>query len=145
MAQFKPRADLNGGLHHRARIKRVRAAFHEWRGESDGSFDHKPRLAELHGQTFDPGGKALVEAVTSTPGNVMKSPFKFKQHGECGRWVSSVFPQTATCVDDMTFFMSMVSKIERAWAGELHAEYRFYPAGVSGDGGVDFLWPGAVE
>src|SRR5207248_9232780 len=74
-------------------------------------FDPKPQLARLHGQKFDPGGTdTLVEAVTSTPGAVMKSPFEFKQHGQCGRWVSSVFPQIATCADDLTFLMSMVSK-----------------------------------
>jgi hypothetical protein len=40
----------------------------------------------------------------------MKSPFEFKQHGQSGRWVSSVFPEMAKCVDDMAFIMSMVSK-----------------------------------
>src|SRR5262249_9518232 len=50
------------------------------------------------------------EAVTSTPGNVLKSPFAFKQHGQCGRWVSSVFPHVAGCVDDLAFLMAMASK-----------------------------------
>ena len=40
----------------------------------------------------------------------MKSPFDFKQYGQCGRWVSSVFPHLAGCVDDMAFLMSMASK-----------------------------------
>ena len=40
----------------------------------------------------------------------MKSPFPWKQHGQCGRWVSSVFPHVAGCVDDLAFLMAMASK-----------------------------------
>ena len=40
----------------------------------------------------------------------MKSPFEFRQHGQSGRWVSSVLPHLATCVDDLAFLMAMVSK-----------------------------------
>src|SRR5205085_5983338 len=59
------------------------------------------------GEKIDFGIKA---AVTSTPGAVMKSPFAWKQHGQCGRWVSSVFPHMAQCVDDLAFLMAMASK-----------------------------------
>ena len=49
--------------------------------------------------------------MTGSPGfKVLKSPFEFKQHGQCGRWVSSVLPHLATCVDDLAFLMSMTSK-----------------------------------
>ena len=72
------------------------------------TFDYKPELERRHGKPFDPGSH--VEAPTSTPGNLMKSPFPFRQHGECGRWVSSVFPNLATCVDDMAFLMAISSK-----------------------------------
>jgi hypothetical protein len=74
------------------------------------TFDYKPELEKRHGQKFDPGGGARVEAATSTPGAVLKSPYEWKRHGECGRWVSSVFPNLATCVDDMAFILSMASK-----------------------------------
>src|SRR5262245_61112641 len=40
----------------------------------------------------------------------MKSPFPFKQHGQCGRWVSSVFPHLAQHVDDLAFLMAVASK-----------------------------------
>src|SRR5690606_24089470 len=63
-----------------------------------------------HGQRFDPGGGARVEAATSEPGTLMKSPFQFRQHGQCGRWVTSVFPHIARCVDDLTFLMAMESR-----------------------------------
>src|SRR5437588_6029163 len=72
------------------------------------TFDYKPVLEKHHGKKFDPG--THVEAVTSAPGSVMKSPFRFKRHGRCGRWVSSVFPHLATCVDELAFLMSVASK-----------------------------------
>ena len=102
---------LNGGIHHRAKVKRIVQLFMNGGVSPMDTFDPKPRLAELDGQTFDPGGNQLVESVTNSPGfKVLKSPFPFKQHGQSGRWVSSVFPEMATCVDDLTFLMSMVSK-----------------------------------
>jgi hypothetical protein len=105
----KSRVDFNGGTHHKAKAKRVIQLFMNGGASQQDTFDYKPRLEKDHGKKFDPGGEK-VEAVTSTPGNVMKSPFEFKQHGQCGRWVSSVFPNLAGCVDDLAFLMSMASK-----------------------------------
>ncbi|MDB6121157.1 MAG: hypothetical protein JWQ71_150 [Pedosphaera sp.] len=104
----KPRADLNGGLHHRAKVKRVIQLFMNGGASQIDTFDYKPRLIKLSGGKFDPG--ARVEAVTSSPGNLMKSPWDWKQHGQSGRWVSSVFPHIATCVDDLAFLMAMTTK-----------------------------------
>ena len=50
-----PGPDLNGGLHHRARVKRVVQLFMNGGASPMDTFDYKPRLAELHGQPFDPG------------------------------------------------------------------------------------------
>jgi len=72
------------------------------------TFDYKPELAKHDGKEFEPGGK--VELFESIPGKVRASYWPFKQHGESGRWVSSLFPHLATCVDDMCFIHSMVSK-----------------------------------
>ena len=74
------------------------------------TFDYKPELEKRHGKPFDPGTGEKVEGVTSMPGNLMKSPFPFKQHGQCGRWVTSVFPHLATQVDRMAFLMAVASK-----------------------------------
>ena len=52
------------------------------------TFDYKPKLIEQHGKPFDPGGK--VELFQSSPGACMKSPWTWKQHGQCGRWMSSL-------------------------------------------------------
>ena len=72
-------------------------------------FDYKPELIARHGQKFDPGNGQRVEASISTPGAIMKSPFDWAQHGQCGRWVSSALPHLAKHVDEMAFLMAMQS------------------------------------
>jgi hypothetical protein len=104
------KAELNGGLHHRAKAKRVLHLFMNGGASPMDTFDYKPELEKRHGQRFDPGAGIRVEAATSTPGMVLKSPYSWKQHGQSGRWVSSVFPHLATCVDDLAFIHSMQSK-----------------------------------
>src|SRR5262249_16715579 len=102
-----PRSDLNGGLHHRAKVRRVVQLFMNGGVSQVDTFDRKPELDKRHGEKGDFG---ITAAATSTRGAVMKSPFEFKQHGQCGRWVSNVFPEIAGCVDDMAFLMAMASK-----------------------------------
>ncbi|MHB1558627.1 MAG: DUF1501 domain-containing protein [Isosphaeraceae bacterium] len=104
----RPRPELNGGLHHRAKVRRVIQLFMNGGASQMDTFDYKPELERRHGKPFDPGSH--VEAPTSAPGNLMKSPFAFRQHGESGRWVSSVFPEIAGCVDDMAFLLALSSK-----------------------------------
>jgi hypothetical protein len=103
-----PQRELNGGLHHRARVRRVIQLFMNGGVSQMDTFDYKPELNRRHGEDFNPGQH--VEAPTSAPGKLMKCPFKFRRHGESGRWVSDVFPHLAGFVDDMAFLMAMVSK-----------------------------------
>lgn len=105
-----PRPELNGGLHHRAKARRVIQLFMNGGLSQMDTFDYKPRLQREHGRPFDPGTRERIEAVTSTPGNVLGSPFSFRQHGQSGRWVSSVFPHLARQVDDLAFVMSLVAR-----------------------------------
>src|SRR5690348_13584470 len=65
----KPRPDLDGGLHHRARARRVVQLFMSGAASQCDTFDYKPELIKRHGQPFDPGGK--VELFQSKPGAVM--------------------------------------------------------------------------
>ncbi|HVW85870.1 MAG TPA: DUF1501 domain-containing protein [Bryobacteraceae bacterium] len=96
------------GLHHPAKAKRVVQLFMSGAASQCDTFDYKPTLIERNGQKFDPGGK--VELFQSSPGAVMKSPWEWKQHGQCGKWVSSLMPHLASCVDDIAFVHSMISK-----------------------------------
>jgi hypothetical protein len=92
------------------KVRRVIQLFMNGGASQMDTFDYKPELFRRHGQKFDPGDGSRVEAATSEPGMVMKPMFEFRQHGQCGRWVSSVFPQVATCVDDLAFLMAMESR-----------------------------------
>ncbi len=105
--ESRPRPEYNGGLHHRARAKRVVQLFMSGAASQCDTFDYKPLLIKKHGETFDPGGK--VELFQSTPGAVMKSPWNWRQHGECGKWISDLLPHLASCVDEMAFLPAMVS------------------------------------
>lgn len=105
-----PRPEFNGGLHHPAKVKRVIQLFMNGGVSQPDTFDYKPELDKRHGQPFNPDTGEKVEGVTSEPGKVMKAAFPFKQHGQCGRWVSSVFPHLAGCVDDLAFLMAVASR-----------------------------------
>jgi len=72
------------------------------------SFDPKPRLDRENGE--DPGKKFTVDATQfGNVGKILKSPWSFKQYGDCGMAVSELFPHIATCVDDLALIRSMVS------------------------------------
>lgn len=70
------------------------------------TWDYKPELAKRDGQTlegFDKNTGFFADAV----GGLMKSPFEFAQHGQCGKHVSSLFPHMAKHVDKMAFIHSL--------------------------------------
>jgi hypothetical protein len=71
------------------------------------TFDPKPRLDREHGS---PIKMKTPPTQFANVGNVLKSHWKFKRHGESGLWVSDLLPQIATCVDDMCVIHSMTSK-----------------------------------
>ena len=107
-ASAERQASFNGGLHHVAKARRVIQLFMTGGASPMDTFDYKPELERLHGKKLGP--KEKPEGFTAMPGALMKSPFPFKQHGESGRWVSSVFPHQAKWVDEMAFLMAMASK-----------------------------------
>lgn len=102
-----PRPELNGGVHHVAKARRVVQFFMSGAASQCDMWDYKPLLIERDGQPFNPGGE--VELFQSVPGACMKSPWTWRQHGQCGKWVSSLVPHLAGCVDDIAFIHSMVS------------------------------------
>jgi hypothetical protein len=107
-AGSESKAYLNGGVHHPAKAKRVVQLFMSGAASQCDTFDYKPLLIERSGQKWDPGEK--VELFQSNPGLVMKSPWTWKQWGQCGKWVSDLVPHIASSVDDIAFVQSMISK-----------------------------------
>src|SRR5205823_4627148 len=71
-------------------------------------FDPKPALNTYHGKPYFDKIAGEVEN-TASAGALMRSPFKFSQHGQSGLWVSEVMPHLAQQVDDLAFLRSMVT------------------------------------
>lgn len=72
------------------------------------TFDYKPMIAKYAGQR----PKAVDrKTLRNTKNGLFPSPFGFKKYGQCGKWVSDVFPHTAACVDDICFIHSMHTDI----------------------------------
>jgi hypothetical protein len=91
--------------HHRPKARSVIWIFANGGPSQVDTFDYKPELAKQDGKKladFDKFTGFFANAV----GPVMKSPFRFKQHGQCGKWVSSLFPHLAQHVDQMAFIHS---------------------------------------
>ena len=72
------------------------------------TWDYKPELQKRDGQPL-PGSDAKTGFFT-TSGKILKSPFEWKQYGESGTWVSSIFPHLSQHVDKMAFIHSMYLK-----------------------------------
>jgi len=70
------------------------------------TFDPKPLLAREHGK---PIGIDVPQTNFNIGDTILKSPFRFKRYGESGADVSELFPELATCVDEMTIIRSMVT------------------------------------
>lgn len=72
------------------------------------TFDYKPNMIGMDGKsitvkTFGRGGH-------KNEGRVVEPRWKFKQYGECGKWVSDLFPHVGQCVDDIAFLHSMTAE-----------------------------------
>ncbi|MEI8212544.1 MAG: DUF1501 domain-containing protein [Planctomycetota bacterium] len=99
----------SNGLHHLARAKRVIFLFMQGGVSQVDSFDRKPLLDEKDGQliSFDDAREFANTRQLGSQQRVMKSPWTFKKYGECGRWVSDLFPKIGEHVDKLTFIHSM--------------------------------------
>ena len=69
-------------------------------------FDPKPELTKRHGQSHFEKIAGEVEFPQSA-GALMRSPFRFSQHGDNGAWVSDIMPHFAKHVDKVAMIKSM--------------------------------------
>jgi len=95
--------------HYRPRAKNVIFLFMEGGVSQVDSFDYKPMLAKYHGK--DP--RKVIGKIEATQfgnvGKVMKSPWEFKQRGQCEAWISDLFPHMAELADELAIIRSMTS------------------------------------
>lgn len=87
-----------------ARAKRVVFLFMKGGPSHVDTFDPKPLLDRDHGK---PLPFALPRVTFAKQGNLLRSPWKFKQYGESGLPVSALFPKVAQHVDDLCILRSV--------------------------------------
>ncbi|MAV34280.1 MAG: sulfatase [Planctomycetaceae bacterium] len=90
--------------HFPSRAKRVIFLFMHGGPSQVDTFDYKPLLKRDSGKPL-PFSKPRV--FSSTTGNLLKSPWRFRQYGASGTWVSDLFPHVARQVDDLCVINSM--------------------------------------
>lgn len=69
------------------------------------TWDYKPELERRDGKELE-GFDKNTGFFTGNVGPLMKSPFRFSQHGRSGTWVSEIFPNLSRHVDKMAFIHS---------------------------------------
>ena len=90
--------------HFPAKAKSVIWLFMEGAPSAVDMFDRKPELDKRDGT------KTSIQAFFGNPGPLMKSPFSFKQYGDCGQWVCDKYTNVARHVDKMAFLKSCYSE-----------------------------------
>ncbi len=90
--------------HFTPRAKSVISLFMSGGVSHMDTFDYKPALEKYNRMPME--GHGDIKVRQGYPGPLMKSPFTFKQYGQSGAWVSEIFPNIATIVDDLAFIHS---------------------------------------
>src|SRR6266699_2195601 len=91
--------------HFAPKAKRVIFLFLNGGMSQVDTFDPKPMLIKHNGEPM-PGPKIKTDRAS---GNLMRSPFEFKKHGQSGIEVSEIFPQVGAHIDDICVIRSMYS------------------------------------
>ncbi len=107
-------------------------------------FDPKPELTRRHGEAYFDKIAGEVENPHEA-GALMRSPFKFAQHGQCGMWVSDALPHLAEQRRPHRAGALDAHGEHHARAGHLQDSERPHAARLSQHGLVDHLRPGLRE
>lgn len=91
-------------FHFAPRARRVIFMFMKGGPSQVDTFDYKPQLNRDDGKPL-PFEKPRVQFAAT--GNLLASPWRFRQHGQCGMPVSTLFPHVARHVDDICFLNSV--------------------------------------
>ncbi|WP_417375402.1 DUF1501 domain-containing protein [Gimesia maris] len=93
--------------HFEPRAKRVIFLFMHGGPSHVDTFDYKPRLNKEDGQRLPFKAAKNIEKSSQENLRLMKSPWKFKQRGESGLWISELFENVADHADDLCVINSM--------------------------------------
>jgi hypothetical protein len=102
--------------HHAAKAKQVIFLFMAGGPSQLELFDHKPKLAALHGKPipdeFIKGKRfAFMDSFTKEKPKLLATRRKFARHGQAGTWVSDCLPHTAGIVDDIAVVRSLATNV----------------------------------
>ena len=93
--------------HLLARAKSVIFLFMYGGPSQIDTFDYKPAMKGMDNKTVQV--KTFGRAGHRQSGRIVEPRWNFKQYGQCGKWVSDLFPHLGTCVDDIAFLHSMTA------------------------------------
>lgn len=97
--------------HHAPRARRVVYLFMSGGPSQLELFDHKPRLAALHGSELPDSIRRGQRLTTMTSGQasfpVAAPPVSFARHGASGAWLSELLPETANIADELCFLRAV--------------------------------------
>jgi hypothetical protein len=74
------------------------------------TFDPKPALKRYEGQPLPDSYGKVVSQFTNGDTPLLASPWQFRQYGQSGLPVSSLYPHVAECVDDICFVRSFYTE-----------------------------------
>jgi len=94
--------------HYAAKAKNVIFLFMYGGPSHVDTFDYKPNLYPLDGKTIPV--KTFGRGGHKNEGRVVGPKWQFKQYGQCGKYVSDLFPNIGSCVDDIAFLHSMYAE-----------------------------------
>ena len=93
--------------HHAPKAKRVIFLFMHGGPSQVDTFDYKPRLQADAGK---PLPFKTAPNISDPNGKLMASPWKFRQRGESGIWVSDLLPNIAKHADDLCVLRAVHSR-----------------------------------
>ena len=79
-----------------------------------------PTLIGMDGKTI--AVKTFGRGGHKNEGRIVEPRWKFQQYGQCGKWVSDLFPHLGDCVDDIAFLHSMTAESPIHGSAMLHDE-----------------------
>jgi hypothetical protein len=100
LADLLPAQESRPLPHFAPKARSVIWLFMEGAPSAVDMFDPKPELDKADGK------RIAIDVFNGNPGPLMKSPFKFRRHGQSGAWVCDRYPNVAKHVDEFAFVRS---------------------------------------
>ena len=91
--------------HHAPKADRVIFLYSTGGVSHVDTFNHRPQLTADHGKAVT--ASRWLNKTGDFKRFLIKPRWEFQQHGKCGTWVSDLFPQLGSVIDDVCVFNAM--------------------------------------